>query len=196
MDSPLILTPTPGTTTICPTVILRVDPLTPGRRKRNFKMTVVEVGSRDSMVQETHKHFKPLLPTTHRRARRQSRQLKSKTVIGLSVFLSDCTGLVNSDHSAGDDLLRMGRVAIMRDIGAATCVYHLIIKISSRTLRAIAVSRRHYISCTRARSPLPHFARISITKTRTGDWTIGRVPSPSTKSIYRLAEKVTVLTIV
>ena len=137
MDSPLIPTPTPRTTTTCPTVILRTDPLTPGRRKRNFKITAVEMESKDSTVRETHKHLKPLPPTTHRRAHRRSRQLRFRTVMGIPVFPCVFAALANSDHSAGDDLLRMGRVAIIRDIGAATCVYHLIVTISSRTYRGL-----------------------------------------------------------
>ena len=164
MDSPLIPTPTLKTTTTCPIAILRMDPLTPRRTKRDFKMTV-EVGSRDSTVQETRNHPKPLFPTIRRHARCWSRQPRFRTMTGLPVSRQIFTYSINSDHSVGDDLSRTGRVAIIRDVGAVTYVRYFLVLISSRTLLAIAVSRRRCISYTPARSPLPCLAQILVTNT-------------------------------
>ena len=70
-----------------------------------------------------------------------------------SRFPLDFTALVSSDHS--DGLSRMGRVAIIRDIGATTYVRHRLVPIGSLVLLTVPASRRHCISFTRARSPLP-----------------------------------------
>ena len=64
------------------------------------------------------------------------------------------TTSIDSDHSVSNDLSRMGRVAIIRDVGAVTYVRHCLVPISSRTLLAIAVSRRRCISYTLARSQI------------------------------------------
>ena len=156
MDSPLIPTPTLKTMTIYPIAILGM--------KRDFKMTV-EVGSRVSTVQETRKRPKPLFSTIRRHARCWSRQLRFRMMTGPPISRRIFTTSIDSDHSVSNDLSRMGRVAIIRDVGAVTYVRYCLVPISSRTLLAIAVSRRRCISYTLARSPLPCLARILVTNT-------------------------------
>ena len=167
-----IPTPTPRTTTICPTVILRMDPLTPERRKRNFKKTAVEVGSRESTVRETPKHLKPLLPTTHRRARYQSKQPRFKTVIGCDYTRYRSCNVRSPPYHENQFSNLTG------DCNLEAALYFLYTGETS-------FAPFH---------PDPHHKNPA--EARTGDWTVGRVPSPFAKSIYRLADRVTVLTVV
>jgi hypothetical protein len=94
----------------------------------------------------------------------------------------------------------MGRVAIIRDIGAATCVYHLPGNNPFSNLTDdCSFEAMLYFLYTGEITFAPFRSdprRENPVEARTGDWATDRVPSPSAKSIYRLADKVTVLTII
>ncbi|KAF9779861.1 hypothetical protein BJ322DRAFT_346991 [Thelephora terrestris] len=81
---------------------------------------------------------------------------------------------VNLGHSASDDPPRMGKVAIVRDTGAVTFEALLYFLFTDEiNFAPLSSDSRH---------ELPAQARV-------GDWSAGKPPSPSAKSIYRLADK-------
>jgi len=106
---------------------------------------------------------------------------------------SDCPP-VYTDHRSNDNLTRMGKVAIIRDMGAVTCVLRFSTTDSPILLFGCRFEALLYFLYTGE----INFARLSsdpchnlTAQARTGDWSIGKLPSPSAKSIYRLADKVT-----
>ncbi|KAF9779859.1 hypothetical protein BJ322DRAFT_1113175 [Thelephora terrestris] len=79
---------------------------------------------------------------------------------------------VNLGHSASDDPPRMGKVAIVRDTGAVTFEALLYFLFTDEINFA----------------PLSSDPRHEPAQARVGDWSAGKPPSPSAKSIYRLAD--------
>ena len=118
MGSPLILSLTPRITTTRLTVTSRIHSLE--RMKVNLTKMTAPQTQKNLRI---HKHPKPMSPVVHRHVPRQSRQLRLRIATGhpLSSRWTSVV-LVNSIHSANNHLSRMGKVAIIRDIGAVTCV--------------------------------------------------------------------------
>ena len=91
----------------------------------------------------------------------------------------------------------MGKVAIIRDIGALTYVWYGPIhsgpctSIVNRSFEALL----YFLYTGEINfAPLSSDARgKQPAQIRVGDWSTRRIPSPSAKSIYRLADKVTTL---
>jgi hypothetical protein len=100
---------------------------------------------------------------------------------------------VNSDHKSDSNVTRMGKVAIIHDIGAVTCVQPSTNRFAWLTGGRSFEAMLYFLYTGEIK-----FARFNSdprqelsAQTRTGDWSTGRLPSPSAKSIYRLADKVT-----
>ena len=89
----------------------------------------------------------------------------------------------------------MGKVAIIPDMGAVTYVQYgfLPVKPCSSLAHPRFEALLHYLYTGEIKfAPLSSDPRQELSaETRTGDWSAGRLPSPSAKSIYRLADKVT-----
>ena len=111
--------------------------------------------------------------------------------------VGDSDIFIYSTHRSNDEPTRTGKVAIIRDMGAVTCVeYSLFLTDSPVLLVNRSFEAMLYFLYTEEikfasftsdpRHELP-------TQTRTGDWSTGGLPCPSAKSIYRLADKVACL---
>jgi len=107
-------TPTfsPMTTSICPTATSRM---------KNLKRTAAATRSRDARMHQTHKHPKPLSPIARCRVHR-SRHPKSKMTTSCSHLPPHIARFANPKHRAKHSPTRMGKIAIIRDMGAVTCV--------------------------------------------------------------------------
>ena len=99
--------------------------------------------------------------------------------------------MIESTHRSNDEPTRTGKVAIIRDMGAVTCVEYSLFLTNSPVL---LVDRSFEAMIYFLYTGEIEFAPFTSDRTRTGDWSTGRLPSPSAKSIYRLADKVTCLT--
>jgi len=100
----------------------------------------------------------------------------------------------NTNHRPSGNPLRMGKVAIIRDMGAVTCVMYNHHNDSPTLPAGRRFEAMLYFLYTgeinfAPFSPDPH--RDLPAQARTGDWSMGKLPSPSAKSVYRLADKVT-----
>jgi hypothetical protein len=108
--------------------------------------------------------------------------------------------LVNPSHRLNDDLQRTGKVAIIRDMGAVTCVQHSPSPTDSHILlagRSFEAMLYFLYTGEIKFAPFSSGHRHELpAQARTGDWSTGKLPSPSAKSIYRLADKVIGLTCV
>jgi len=89
----------------------------------------------------------------------------------------------------------MGKVAIIRDMGAVTYVKSIGNWFSYLTgLRSFEAMLCFLYTGEIKFAPFSSDPRREFpTQARTGDWSAGRLPSASAKSIYRLADMVTIL---
>ena len=125
MDSPLIPTPTPRNTTICPTVILRAGSSRSREEEEElqddsgggWKQGLDGVG--DSQVPQI------ITPNNQLSCPSSVETTEVQNDDRSSLVLSVFTGLVNWDHSAGDNLLRMGksRLYAMEELHRASTTF-------------------------------------------------------------------------
>jgi len=112
--------------------------------------------------------------------------------------VGDSDILIESTHRSNDKPTRTGKVAIIRDMGAVTCVEYSLFLTNSPVLlvdRSFGAMIRFLYTGEIEFAPFTSDPRHKLlVQTSTGDWSTGRLPSPSAKSIYRLADKVTRLT--
>ena len=111
-------------------------------------------------------------------------------------FIINCFPIY-TDRRPNNNLPRTGKVAVIRDMGAITCVRH------GLPQRFLPAGRRFEAMLYFLYTGEIEFAPFSSdhrhdlpAQARTGDWSIGKPPSPSAKSVYRLADKVTSFTCV
>ena len=85
----------------------------------------------------------------------------------------------------------MGKVAVIRDAGAITCVWcsltHPRNSLAHHSFEALLFFL--YTNDIRF-APFSSATRYEPARARVGDWSMAKLPSPSAKSIYRLADKV------
>ena len=164
MGIPLIPSPTLKSTTTSLTVTSRIH--SPEKMRTNLKKIAAP---------QTYKNLRTRTTTGH--------PLFSRTIYAL---------LVNLIYS---HLSKMGKVAIIRDIGAVTYVWHG----SAHTCPCLSLVNHSleaflYFLYTGEINFAPLSSDLrgeQPAQTRAGDWSTGRIPSSSAKSIYRLADKVT-----
>ena len=119
-DSLPIPTHTPRTTTTYPIVTLKTDPLALGMMKRNPKEMTIKVRSGDRTTRDIHGNSEQIPQTIDRHLRHRMIRLRPRVMTGLLVSHSILTAVVTRISSDGPS--RMGRIAIIRDIGAVTYV--------------------------------------------------------------------------
>ena len=109
---------TPRIMTTSLTVTSRIHSL------ERVKVNLTKMGASQARKDlKIHKHPKPMSPVVRRHVPRRSRQLRLMRTIGhplSSRWIS--VALLNSTYSANNHLSRLGKVAIIRDIGAVTYV--------------------------------------------------------------------------
>ena len=116
----------------------------------------------------------------------------------LTLFpVGDSDILIESTHRSNDEPTRTGKVAIIRDMGAVTCVEYSLFLTNSPILlvdRSFEAMICFLYTGEIEFAPFTSDPRHELpAQTRTGDWSTGKLPSPSAKSIYRLADKVACL---
>lgn len=101
----------------------------------------------------------------------------------------------NSNRSDGKCDSRMGKIAIIPDVAAVTCVWYDLIPTEScfSLVHYSFEALLYYLYTGEIKfAPLSSDPRHGASaEARIGDWGTRRPPSPSAKSIYRLADKVT-----
>ena len=89
-----------------------------------------------------------------RSTRRHSRQVRHKTTTGkfrLPLNFEHLHVLVNSDRRSNNNCTRMGKVAIIHDTGAITCVQYNISLTDYRAYLPVAALKQCCISYTQTR---------------------------------------------
>ena len=119
MDSPPTHTLTPNATTTYLTATSKMNRLAPKRVMRNL-LKVTAIQNRDSRACQTQKRPTPLSSNPRHHAHCQLRQAGSKTMTGQPHLLSNLCSLTKPRHRPNNNLARMGKVAIIRDMGAVT----------------------------------------------------------------------------
>ena len=109
-------------------------------------------------------------------------------------FPFDIRPLANTIYSPDNKYSRMGKVAIIRDMGAVTYVQYGFTHSESRfsfTNHSYEAFLYFLYTGEMNFAPLSSDPRYPPpAQSRAGDWSMGRLPSPSAKSVYRLADKV------
>ena len=101
---------------------------------------------------------------------------------------------VNFQHRSGSHSARMGKVAIIRDMAAVTYASPAVHCFLNLTFCSFEAMIYFLYTGKIVFAPLSSDPRCEVpAEARTGDWNIARLPSPSAKSIYRLADKVKAL---
>jgi len=146
----------------------------------------------DSQSSQTIVLDNPLIRPSSVEAREAQDDNRSAPLIAEHLYI-----LTNPNHRPNDNLTRMGKVAIIHDVAAVTCAQCSFSPTDSRTL--LASCRFEAMLCFLYAGEI-EFASFSSdphcelpAQARTGDLNTGRLPTPSAKSIYRLADKVTSL---
>lgn len=109
--------------------------------------------------------------------------------------LFDIRHLTRPIRSPDNESSRMGKVAVIRDIGAITYVHYGPTNSGFRVSLTIGRSFEamlYFLYTGEINfAPLSSDSRWELSeRSRTGDWSTGRLPSPSAKSVFRLADKV------
>ena len=98
-------------------------------------------------------------------------------------------------HRSNGSSIRLGKVAVIRDIAAVTYVKAVVDRSSYLTCGSLEAMIFFLYTGKIMFAPLSSDQRYEVpAEERVGDWNMGRVPYASAKSIYRLADKVTDLT--
>lgn len=114
----------------------------------------------------------------------------------LSNSLLSCPSSVQVTEGQNDKTPRMCKVVIIRDVAALTCVQNGLTRQSCNLLVNHRFKALLYFSYTgeiEFAPPISDLRHELPVRARGGDWRTGRLPSPSAKSVYRLADKVTIL---
>ena len=107
-----------------------------------------------------------------------------------------CLSSVEITEGQGDDTSRMGKVIVIQDVAALTCVQNDLTRQSCNLPVDYSFEALLYFSYTgeiEFASPSSDLRHELPAQTRGGDWRTGKLPSPSAKSVYRLADKVAIL---
>jgi len=151
-DSRPTPTLTPMTTTICPTVTSKMGPLVPKRKMKGLP-EMMAPKCRAVRRAQSRKCLSPHLRKIRHDHHQMCVRFKMTTSEPQCPYI--CSKfLVNSYHRPENHLTRMGKVAIIRDVGAVTYVKS-VVNWSSPLTGPVAL-RLCYISYTLGRSSLPH----------------------------------------
>jgi len=149
-------TPTlmPNTTTTCLTATSKMNPLAPKGKMKNLSKAN-ETRNGDWRTRQT-KMLSPIL-------RRWPRRVRLKITTSQPHLPLNVPNFNDANHRPDDILTRTGNVAIIRDMGAVTCVWYGFSQQILQSYRSAADLRQCCISYTLAKYSLPRSVPILVT---------------------------------